>query len=283
MKTFLDALASGPVVLDGAMGTELRALGCPDDALPAYWALEHPDVVEGLTRRYVDAGALVVLTNSFGIGIPAWPASASVEAVIARSVEVARLAADGRALVGGSISTVSADGVSRPTDATAYREQAAAFRKHAVDLLVIETMTSIDDLRRAVAAMDDVRGEIPVVGCMSFLPNLLARDGTHPEEMAWVLEDLGADTVGVNCCDGPETALRAVAALARATDLPIWAKPSAGIPGASVTDAEFADWAERLASAGARAIGGCCGTTPSTTAAVAARLAARVASREAAE
>ncbi len=263
--TFREALAAGRLLLDGATGTELIARGCPQDRPPVVWTTERPDEVGELAREYIDAGARVLLANTF-CAAPAFvaPLGFDSDALIEKAIAIARSAAGGRAYVAASLSVAGGHGSSLTDGADAYRQQAELFRALGVDSIVIETMTSIDELRAAVRAANAVRGDVPLVGCMSFGADLRAADGTLPEEMAWVLEDLGADAVGVNCCDGPETVLRVVGALARATDLPIWAKPNAGLPGARVEDDAFVDAALRIVGAGASAIGGCCGTTPRT-------------------
>lgn len=263
--TFREALAAGRLLLDGATGSELIARGCPSDRPPAVWTLERPDEVLDLAREYVDAGARVVLANTF-CAAPSFVAPLGFDSaqLIERAIEIACEAAGDRALVAASLSTAGLDGSAPGNGSDEYCRQTELFRAFGVDAIVIETMTSIDELRKAVQAANAVRGDVPLIGCMSFDAELRSVDGTLPEEMAWVLEDLGADAVGVNCCDGPETVLRVVEALARATDLPIWAKPNAGLPGARIDDDEFASVAVRILGAGASAIGGCCGTTPRT-------------------
>lgn len=270
---FREALAAGRVLLDGATGSELIARGCPSNHPPAVWTLERPDEVLELAREYVDAGARLVLANTF-CAAPVFVAPLGFDSarLISRAIELAREAAGDRAFVAASLSVAGLEGSTSDDRADEYRRQTELFRALGVDAIVVETMTSIDELRRAVRAANAVRGGIPLIGCMSFDADLRSVDGTLPEEMAWVLEDLGADAVGVNCCDGPETVLRVVEALARATDLPIWAKPNAGLPGERVEDDAFAAIAERIVGAGASAIGGCCGTTPRTIQAVGERL-----------
>lgn len=271
--TFREALAAGRLLLDGATGTELIARGCPQDRPPVVWTLERPDAVEELALEYVDAGALVLTANTF-CAAPEFVAPLGFDsaALIEKAIAIARSAAGGRAYVAASLSVAGVYGSSLTDGVDAYRRQAELFRAFGVDAIVIETMTSIDELRAAVRGANAVRGDVPLVGCMSFDADLRSADGTLPEEMAWVLEDLGADAVGVNCCDGPETVLAVVGALARATDLPIWAKPNAGLPGARVDDDAFVDAALRIVEAGASAIGGCCGTTPRTILALATAL-----------
>lgn len=260
-----EALSAGPIVLDGATGTELMARGLPSGTPPALWTIERPDEVRRLAAEYAEAGARVLLTNTFAAA-PAFLTGSGCDTseIIDRAVAIAREAAGARAYVAASVSAATRDGLGGVGVSGEFLMQFERLAALGVDAIVVETMSRIDDVRQAVAAANAVRGDTPLVVCMTFGADLRALDGTLPEELAWVLEDFGADAVGVNCCDGPETALRVVEAMARATDLPIWAKPNAGLPSSPVTDAEFVATAERIASAGARAIGGCCGTTPAT-------------------
>lgn len=261
----LEALAAGTIVLDGATGSALMERGLPVGKLPAAWSIERPEEVLRLAADYVEAGAGVILANTFGVA-PAFVEASGheTEALIERSIAIAREATGDRAFVAASMSSASPDGSSGLDQSAEYARQCRRFVELGVDAIVIETMIAMDDLRQAVRAANAVRGTIPLVACMSFNEDLRTADGTLPEELAWVLEDLGADVVGVNCCDGPETVLRVVEAMARATDLPIWAKPNAGLPGKPVAEDVFVDGCRRIVSAGASAIGGCCGTTPGT-------------------
>lgn len=271
--TFREALAAGRLLLDGATGSELITRGCPLDRPPAVWTFERPEEVARLASEYVDAGARVVIANTF-CGSPAFvePFGFDSTLLMERAIAIAREAAGDRAFVAASLSTVAIGDMEWSKREAEYRRQSELFLASGVDAIVIETMTSIEDLRLAVRSANAVRGRTPLVASMSFNADGRTVDGTFAEEMAWVLEDLGADAAGVNCCDGPETVLRVVEALARATDLPIWAKPNAGLAGETVTDSAFAEVAARIVAAGASAIGGCCGTTPRTIRVVAVRL-----------
>lgn len=271
-----ERLASGTLLLDGATGTVLRARGLPADRVSSVWTIERPDEVERLARAYVDAGAGLILANTF-CAAPGFVAPFGCDSrhVIERAIAIARRAAGDSALVGASLSTASPVGNGAEAAMIEYERQVEVFCQSGVDVVVVETMTSIEDLQKAVRAANAVRGSTPIVACMSFNSDLRAADGTLPEELAWVVEDLDCDVVGVNCCDGPETVRRVVEAMARATELPIWAKPNAGLSTEAMDDADFAAAAVQIVSAGATAIGGCCGTTPDTIRAIAARLDAR--------
>ena len=285
--SLLDAIREGVLVADGAMGTLGAARGLPLSSVPALWPLERPDLVEALHREYVDAGARLLLTATFGATRPwlATHASGSRTQEANRvAVACARRAAAGRAYVAGDVGptgfSLGAGEEHAFDDAVeVYHEQIAVLVSEGVDAIAIETMYAIEDLRAAVTAANACRGRVPLLACMTFGANERSADGTAPGEMAAALAPLGVEVVGVNCCEGPASALAAVEAFARATPRPILAKPSAGLPVPRsgtlvypVGDAEMAAWARRLVSVGARIVGGCCGTTPETVRAIAAAL-----------
>jgi methionine synthase I (cobalamin-dependent) len=178
-----------------------------------------------------------------------------------RAVALARRAAAGRALVAGDV------GPGSPPEAVA--EQAAALVAAGVDALLLETFASLGELRAAAAAANAVRGRVPLVASMTFERGGRTRAGATPRDLAALADELGLDVVGANCSEGPDSVLPVVEALARLAERPVLAKPSAGLPelrgGAAVYalgPAEMAAAARRLVDAGARLVGGCCGTTP---------------------
>jgi methionine synthase I (cobalamin-dependent) len=262
--TFREALAGPVLVADGAMGTLGLARGLPRDVAPALWPLDHADAVAALHREYVEAGARVVLTCSFTANRSLHPSGVDVGAANRAAARAARRGSGGRAFVAGDVGPTSyafvAGSLTLDEAREALAEQCAALVDAGVDLLALETFTSLEELRVAIEAANSVRGDTPLVASMSFGP-------AAPESLAALADELGVDAVGANCCDGPESTLAAVAALSRSTRLPIWAKPSAGLPADGrypVDDSAFAVWARHLVDAGARVVGGCCGTTPST-------------------
>jgi 5-methyltetrahydrofolate--homocysteine methyltransferase len=263
--TLAEALSAGVVVADGAMGTLgfSRGLSGP----PTMWTVDRPDEVEAMHRAYVDAGARLVATNTFGASRAWLPASADVAAVNRAAVEVARRAAAGRAVVAGDVGPAGGD----------YREQVAALVGAGADAILVETMDSLDELRAAVVAANEVRGRIPVVASMTFERGARTRTGATARDLAALADELGVEAVGANCSEGPDSILPVVEALARLSDRPVLAKPSAGLPDVSggrapvyrLGPAEMSEAARRLVDAGARIVGGCCGTTPETIRAIA--------------
>jgi 5-methyltetrahydrofolate--homocysteine methyltransferase len=274
-----DLLAQGVVLLDGAMGTELQAAGMPVGTAPEVWAAEHADVLSGVHRAYVAAGAQAILTCTFGGSrwkLALGGAAERVGELNRRLAEIAREAADG-ALVLGDIGPtgqmVAPLGThERGEFVEVFAEQAAALAEGGVDAILIETMTDLTEATAAVEAAK--RTALPVLASMSFAPDADGGGyhtvmGVEPAAAARALAEAGADAVGTNCGVGIEDVVRIVTALRAATELPILAEPNAGMPklvdGKTVfeqTPEAMAAHVEALVAAGARIVGGCCGTTP---------------------
>ena len=281
--TIDELIASTPVLTDGAWGTELQASGLAPADLPDLWNLAHPDRVETVARAYVDAGSRIILTNTFRanrVALAAHGAANSVEAINRAGVAISRRAAGTRAQVFASIGPSGRMLFAGDIDAAqlrdAFTEQAQALAAAGADALVVETMSDLDEARLAVAAA--VTTELPVVACMVF-DSGRHRDrtmtGVTPSDAAVELVRAGACVIGANCGLGIEAYVPVCAALAVATDRPVWIKPNAGLPTLADGRAVYAMTAEQFAShvpaliaAGARFIGGCCGTTPAFVAAL---------------
>ena len=281
--TIDELIASTPVLTDGAWGTELQASGLAPADLPDLWNLAHPDRVETVARAYVDAGSRIILTNTFRanrVALAAHGAANSVEAINRAGVAISRRAAGTRAQVFASIGPSGRMLFAGDIDAAqlrdAFTEQAQALAAAGADALVVETMSDLDEARIAVAAA--VTTGLPVVACMVF-DSGRHRDrtmtGATPSDAAVELVRAGACVIGANCGLGIEAYVPVCAALAAATDRPVWIKPNAGLPTLADGRAVYAMTAEQFAShvpaliaAGARFIGGCCGTTPAFVAAL---------------
>jgi 5-methyltetrahydrofolate--homocysteine methyltransferase len=270
----IDALVGhGPVVLDGAWGTELFAAGLPRGERPDLWNLTHPERVEDVALSYVEAGSRVILTNTFQSNRFAL-GEADVVAVARAGAEISRRAAGDAVSVFGSIGPTNTMLVAGDADVGALRdafvEAAAALGAGGADAVVVETMS---DVHEAVVAVEAVRSVgLPVVACLTF-DSGRQRDrtmtGVRPGDAARILTDAGADAVGANCGMGVDTAAPICEALAAATHLPVWIKANAGLPELVGRDVvyslgpdQYATFVPGLIDAGARFIGGCCGTTP---------------------
>ena len=276
-------LGNEVVVLDGSMGAFLMAQGLPAGTPPDLWNLQRPEAVVGAHRLYVEAGAQVILTNTFGATAPRLEhagAASDVAAINRAAVRNAREA--GAPFVAGDVGSLGltlepAGDLGFSAAVALFTEQIRAQLEAGVDLLILETFLDLAELRAAVVAANEVRGDVPLIASMTFGPDGVSDTGVTPEAAAVTLQGLGVTAVGVNCSTGPQDMLPVVRRLASATALPIAVQPNAGLPreqdGALVFPMqpdEMAPWYERFVDAGAALVGGCCGTTPETI-----RLAAR--------
>jgi methionine synthase I (cobalamin-dependent) len=281
---FAELVADGPVVTDGAWGTQMQALGLPPGQLPDRWNLTEPERVESVAAAYVAAGSQIILTNTFQSNRFALGDDIDVAEVNRAGARLSRRAAEGRARVFGSIGPTNTMLVAGDVDPAelrlAFADQAAALADGGADGIVVETMSDVEEAALAVAAA--VATGLPVVACMTF-DSGKQRDrtmtGVRPADAARRLADAGADVVGANCGVGVDHALPICEALVAASELPVWIKANAGLPelvGREVVypmgPDEFAGHAQALAAAGATFVGGCCGTSPEFVAALVAAL-----------
>ncbi len=271
----------GIIVFDGAMGTMLFKYGifinrCFDEA-----NLTHRELVLRIHREYLRAGAMVIETNTFGAGrfkLRTFDLADRAEAINRAGAEIAREAAGDDALVAGSVGPlgvrVEPFGPTPVEEAfEAFRAQIAALEAGGVDLISLETFTDLAEISQALAAVQQVREtsgrDLPVLASMTVDHSGNSLFGTEPEYFGPKLVSLGADVVGVNCSVGPKATLDTLERLAKVTDAPLSAMPNAGLP----TEVEgrriyltspdyMANYARRFADAGAKVVGGCCGTTP---------------------
>lgn len=282
--TIEQLLSAGPVVTDGAWGTELQKLGLEPGACPDAWNLLQPQRVEQVARAYVEAGSRVILTNTFGANrfiLQRHGLADRVAEINRVGVAISRQAADGRALV---FASVGPSGVmlmiGQATEAelrAAFEDQVRALAEAGAEGIVVETMSDPAEARLAVAAA--AQTGLPVVGCMTF-DSGAQKDrtmmGTTPEQAVEALIEAGADVVGSNCGQGIDGFVPLCRRFCQATDRPIWIKANAGVPhleeGRVVyqqTPAQFAARVPELLQAGASFVGGCCGTSPQFICAVA--------------
>ncbi len=284
MHPLIKKLFPGPVVTDGAWGTQLQAQGLRSGECPDVWNLTHSERVEAVARAYVEAGSAVILTNTFGasrLQLNSHGFAGQTVAINRAGVEISRRAAAGRALVFASIGPtgkmLATEETTEDELRAVFEEQTTALAQAGADALLLETFADLDEARVAIAAAK--RTGLPVVASFVF-DSGANRDrtmmGATPEQAAEVAAAAGADVVGANCGRGIEGFIPICQRLRIATTLPIWIKANAGLPeivdGKTVyrtKEAFFADKAEELIAIGAMFIGGCCGTSPSFIAAVA--------------
>ncbi len=277
-KPFLDRLAEGTLVFDGAMGTMIYARGVYLNRCFDELNLSNPSLVRTIHDEYVAAGAEAIETNTFGahrFKLGPHGLESQVRRINREGARIAREAAQGRALVAGAIGPIGKPlaplGNVRPEDAQgAYREQAEGLLDGGVDLFILETMPSLDQAKAALAAVRSLTTEVPVAVSLTFSEEGNTIYGDRPEDAVQELEALGVPMIGANCSQGPQAMLETVqrmAAVARSARLS--AMPNAGAPalveGRYVylcTPEYMAIWARRFLEAGASVVGGCCGTTP---------------------
>jgi methionine synthase / methylenetetrahydrofolate reductase(NADPH) len=277
MPSLRDLIADGRVhVFDGAMGTMLYGRGVFLNVCFDELAVRAPDLVRDIHREYVLAGAEIIETNSFGanpVKLAHYGLAAETERLNAAAAAVARAAAGGRAAVAGAIGPLGVRlepfGETSVEEArTAFARQAAGLLEGGVDGFVLETFSDLTEIR---AALEGVRrvSDLPVVAQMTVGEDGRTAYGTRADVFGPALVEAGADVVGVNCSVGPHTILSVVEELARSVRAPIAAQPNAGLP-REVGDRKIymaspeyvAEYARRMVEAGARFVGGCCGTTP---------------------
>ena len=275
-KEFLAMIENGPVILDGATGSNLRAAGMPVGVSTEACVLEHPQVLVDLQRAYVDAGSQIVCAPTFGanpITLAMYGQEDRVQDLNHALVALSKQAVDGRALVAGDMTTTGkrADGdeISYGDLMNVYRCQAQAQLEAGVDLFIVETMLGVTECSAAVEAIRSLC-DLPIFCTMTLDAVGGAYFDGDAETMAQSLPLLGADAVGVNCGQGPELYVNVIRRMAELTDAPIIAKPNAGLPAIqadgsavySMSPGKFAREMRALHKAGAKILGGCCGTTP---------------------
>ena len=280
MSTIEQLLADSRVVIaDGAWGTELATRGLQPGEAPEAWVLHQPDAVREVARAYVEAGAQIILTDTFGgsrFKLAKNGLDDEVETINRRAVELSKDAAGDDALVFASIGPTGEfmqplGLVSEDEMVEVFAEQAAAMVAGGSDGILVETMTDLGEAQAALQAAKDNFGG-PTVVSMTFdkgPKGYATMMGVTPEQAAEELQAAGADIVGSNCGHGIENMIEVIALMAGATDLPLWAKPNAGMPKLVNGETVFTQTPEEtvahfgaLVDAGARIVGGCCGTTP---------------------
>ncbi|MDD5433940.1 MAG: homocysteine S-methyltransferase family protein [Nitrospira sp.] len=265
------------LLLDGSMGAMLQLRGLPPGYAPDLWNLEKPDVISDIHREYIKAGSNIILTNTFGasrLRLTEYDAENRLREINQEAVKIARKAAGDSVFVAGDVgpcgSTVYPLGELPFDDAVdIFHEQIEVLVKSGCDLIVIETMFDLIEIRAAVIAAKRAGGNIPVLASMTFTQDGLTDTGSDPETAATVLEGLGVDIIGTNCSTGPEEMVQVVKNMSVATNSFICAQPNAGLPvnvgGKTVfpkSPSEMASFAEQFVDAGVNILGGCCGTTP---------------------
>ncbi len=280
-SAFLDRLGQGaPILCDGGMGTHLYAQGIPYERCFDELNLLQPDLVSSVHRAYIAAGAEIIETNTFAanrVRLAMYGLENKVRDINFRGVKVAREAKEVSGepvFLAGSVSSIGqplAPIGTLPVDQARriFVEQIEALLEGGVDLLVLETFSSLVELRTAVLAARGVSSDLPIVAEVSVADDGNTLSGRTPAEVVQALEELDVDVIGVNCGVGPQAALDAILQMRAVTQTPLSAMPNAGTPTTQqgrqmyvATPEYFGEYARRFAESGVAIIGGCCGTTP---------------------
>ena len=285
-KEFRDFVNKGPIILDGATGTNLMAAGMPIGVCPEAWILEHKEVLLNLQRGYVEAGTNIVYAPTFTgnrIKLEEYGLADRITEINTELVRLSREAVGDKALVAGDMTMTGQQlfplgELMFEELVEVYKEQASILDKAGADLFVVETMMSLQECRAAVLAIKEVSDK-PVMVTLTYNEDGRTLYGTPPEAAVVVLQSLGVDVIGINCSTGPMEMIEPVKIMAEYATIPILAKPNAGLPelvdGETVyrmTPEEFAEAGAALVEAGAAIVGGCCGTTPEHIAALTAKV-----------
>lgn len=275
-EEFQKLVEHGVVMLDGATGTNLQQAGMPIGVCPEQWILENRDVMLDLQRRFVEAGTQILYAPTFTgnrIKLAEYGLEERLKEINGELVRLCKEAAGGRAYVAGDMTMTGRQlypmgDLSFDELVQIYKEQAQALYEAGADLFIVETMMSLQETRACVLAIKDVC-DLPVMASLTFEKDGRTLYGTPPEAAVVVLQGLGVDAVGLNCSTGPEDMVDTVRTMYAYADIPVLAKPNAGLPiledGRTIyktTPEEFGRDGRLLVEAGARIVGGCCGTTP---------------------
>ncbi len=275
---FLARVKQSPVLCDGAMGTLLYSKGIFINRSYDELNLSQPDLIRGIHHEYLQAGAEIIETNTFGgnsFRLARHSLADKVDDINRAGVRLAREAAKSFDVwVAGSVGPLGTR--IEPLGKTSFQEARDAFRQQiqtllegGVDLLMFETFGYLEEIHQALLAAKDVAPSLPIVAQVTIDEDGNCLDGSDPATFVPKLEEWGADVIGCNCSVGPVAMLDAMERVRAATSLPIAAQPNAGIPrsveGRNIylcSPEYMASYARKFVAAGVRLVGGCCGTTP---------------------
>ncbi len=279
---FSTLLAHGPLLLDGATGSNLMAAGMPRGVSTEAWVLAHPDVLTALQRQYAAAGCRAVMAPTFQANPVSQP-EADLAAMIPALVALSRQAVGPDVLVAGDVSTTGRMAPLGPLSYEAlvacYSDTVRLLEAAGVDYVAAETLLTEEEALAILDAASSVSG-LPVTVSWTVEADGSLPFGGSVYDAAAAAAAMGAAAVGINCSSGPEQLESVVRHLRERVDVPILAKPNAGLPVIgedgtavySLSPEDFAAAMVRLRAAGATLLGGCCGTTPAHLQALAAAL-----------
>jgi len=275
---FLSRIKQSPVLCDGAMGTLLYAKGIFINRSYDELNLSQPDLIRAVHHDYLQAGAEIIETNTFGGNVFRLSRHSLADKVADINRAGARLAREAAksfdVWVAGSVGPLGTR--IEPLGKTSFQEARDAFSQQiealvegGVDLLILETFGYLEEIHQAMLAAGDVSPALPIVAQVTIDEDGNCLDGSDPETFGPKLAEWGADVIGCNCSVGPVAMLDAIERVRAVTSLPLSAQPNAGIPrsvdGRNIylcSPEYMASYARKFVAAGARVVGGCCGTTP---------------------
>src|SRR5271169_1055090 len=271
-------LRKGAVLCDGAMGTLLLSKGIFIDRCYDELNLSQPDLIRGIHLEYLQAGAEVIETNTFGANSFRLSKHGCVDKLAEINRRGARLAHEAAksfdALVAGAIGPLGVrieplGKIALSEAREAFREQITALNDEGVDLIILETFGYLEELHQGILAAREVNPNLPVVAQVTIDEDGNCLDGSSPEHYGPQLEAWGADVVGINCSVGPVPVLEALERVRSVTTVPLSAQPNAGMPrsveGRNIylcSPEYMASSAGKFVGIGVGLVGGCCGTTP---------------------
>lgn len=277
-EEFQKLAESGVILLDGATGSNLRKAGMPVGVSTELWVLEHPEVIQKLQKEYAEAGSQIIYAPTFSanrISLAMHDFQGDIPKLNADLVAITKEPVGGKAYVAGDMTTTGKmlepkGELSYQELMTVYQEQAEALYEAGVDLIVAETMLSVDE---TVVLLDAVQSvcDLPVMCTLTVEADGTALFGGNAVEAVETLQEMGAVAVGLNCSLGPDQLESVVSSMKKVAKVPVIAKPNAGMPVMdefgmahyNMTPEQFAASMQKLIAAGAGVIGGCCGTDPS--------------------
>src|SRR5437764_6691781 len=275
---FLARIKHSPVLCDGAMGTLLYAKGIFINRSYDELNLSQPDLIRGIHHDYLQAGAEIIETNTFGANsfrLARHSLADKIRDINRAGVRLAREAAKSFDVwVAGSVGPLGTrieplGKTSFQEARDAFREQIAALVDSGVDLLILETFGYLEEIHQAILAARDVSSSIPIVAQVTIDEDSNCLDGSTPEIFTPKLEEWGGNVIGCNCSVGPVAMFEAMEKVRTLTNLPLSAQPNAGIPrsvdGRNIylcSPEYMASYARKFVAAGVKLVGGCCGTTP---------------------
>ncbi len=266
-----------PVILDGAWRTQLQSIGLQPGECPDLWNISHPERVKLVASNYIESGSKIILTNTFRanrLSLQSYGLENKLKDINRMGVLISRKAASNHALVFGAIGSCGDLFINSHQSTNllldVYTEQVDVLAEEGVDAILVETMTNLIEAKIALSAAK--KTGLPVVVSFTFnfiKERLITIAHETPESVAVELTEAGADVIGTNCGSGIENCISITYRFQSVTKLPIWIKPSAGIPQITrdglvypTSIKNFSEYALALSKLGVAFIGGCCGTTP---------------------